>query len=267
MKTIPVTAMLQVPDSERAVAAATATKTCMNCCSSDDDARPSCSGSSGSNKPKGAKAKTRASNIDASVVAAAEAVVNGELDAASCYHVSMKMSIDAATPRICGDSIPMKCDALVAMREALSANKPLPLQSKQQAGKSNDSSKPNPPPPCQLLERLNFPEGNIINTLHTILALPPFDPYAPAPKSDVVYKEVVSLTQWSLRENNVMEMELSDKLLHECKSKSQDPNDETRSYLVSRVKDLKRTIILIFDPFRRWPLRICVYFRRIQRIH
>ena len=231
IKAMPVTTMLQVPDADEAAA-----KTCMSCCSNDEDARPSCSGNS--SKPKGAKAKTRASSIDANVVAAAEAVVNGELDAASCYHVSMKMSIDAATPRICGDTMPPKCDALAAMREALSANKPSPLQSKQ-AGKSNSSSKPSPPPPCQLLERLNFPEGNLINTLHTILALPPFDPYAPAPKSDVVYKEVVSLMQWSLREDNVIEMELSDKLLHECKPKSKDPNDETRSYLVSSAEVLK----------------------------
>lgn len=227
IKTMPVTTTLQVPDAADAAAAAT---TCMNCCSNEDDASPSCSGSSsssGSSKPKGAKAKIRTSSIDANVVAAAEAVVNGELDAASCYHVSMKMSIDAATPRICGDTMPLKCDALAAMREALSANKPLPLQSKQAGNKASQH-----PPPCQLLERLNFPEGNIINTLHTILALPPFDPYAPAPKSDVVYKEVVTLMQWSLREDNVIEMELSDKLLHECKPKSNDPNEERRSYLV-----------------------------------
>lgn len=90
------------------------------------------------------------------------------------------------------------------------------------------------PAGCQLLERLNFPEGNIINTLHTILALPPFDPYAPPPKSETVYKEVVSLMQWSLRDDNAIELELSDKLLHACDQKSTDPNDKTRSYLVSR---------------------------------
>lgn len=217
IKTMPITTTLQVTDTDAAT-------TCMNCCSNDGDASPS-----GSSKTKGAKAKCRSScsaSIDVNVAAAAEAVVNGELDAASCYHVSMKMSIDAATPRICGDTMPLKCDALAAMREALSANKPLPLNSKQAHSKHS-------PPPCQLLERLNFPEGNIINTLHTILALPPFDPYAPAPKSDVIYKDVVSLMQWSLREDNVMEMELSEKLLHECKPKSKDSNDETRSYLVS----------------------------------
>lgn len=242
IKTKQVTSTFQLID-----AGAEATTACANCCSNEDDASPSSSNS----KPKGAKAKSRSSGtIDANVVAAAEAVVNGELDAASCYHVSMKMSIDAATPRICGDNMPLKCDALAAMREALSSNKPLPLakQQQQQSNSNNNKNSP-PPPPCQLLERLNFPEGNIINTLHTILALPPFDPYAPAPKSDVEYKEVVSLMQWSLREDNVIEMELSDKLLHECKSKSKDSNDETRSYLVCKwMQRQQNTTKMLYNP-------------------
>lgn len=242
IKTKRVTSTFQLNDTE--ADAATTTTACANCCSNDADDDSGPSGSNSSSKPKGAKAKCQPSGtiVDANVVAVAEAVVNGELDAASCYHVSMKMSIDAATPRICGDNMPLKCDALAAMREALSSNKPLPLNAKQQqpqqlqqSSNNNNKNSPPPPPPCQLLERLNFPEGNIINTLHTILALPPFDPYAPAPKSEVIYKEVVSLMQWSLREDNVIEMELSDKLLHECKSIAKDSNDETRSYLVCRL--------------------------------
>ncbi|EDW24868.1 GL24379 [Drosophila persimilis] len=166
--------------------------------------------------------------------------INGELDA-SCYHVSMKMSIDAATPRLCGELfVPLKCDALAAALPVALG----PAAADTAEDDADDDDLPSPPPnqamparsgtpPCQLLERLNFPEGNIINTLHTILALPPFDPYAPPPRSEVVYKDVVSLMQWSLRDDNAIELELSDKLLHECEHKSNDPNEEARSYLMA----------------------------------
>ncbi|XP_033244271.1 uncharacterized protein LOC108154167 isoform X3 [Drosophila miranda] len=186
--------------------------------------------------------------------------INGELDA-SCYHVSMKMSIDAATPRLCGELfVPLKCDALAAALPV--ALGPADADTAEDDADDYDvpastlspahahahakvaAQLPSPPPnqamparsgtpPCQLLERLNFPEGNIINTLHTILALPPFDPYAPPPRSDVVYKDVVSLMQWSLRDDNAIELELSDKLLHECEHTSNDPNEEARSYLMA----------------------------------
>ncbi|BFF90686.1 uncharacterized protein DMAD_09170 [Drosophila madeirensis] len=225
--------------------------------------------------------------------------INGELDA-SCYHVSMKMSIDAATPRLCGELfVPLKCDALaaalpVALGPAAAAAVDADADADADAAADDASAStlppahahakvaaqlPSPPPnqamparsgtpPCQLLERLNFPEGNIINTLHTILALPPFDPYAPPPKSDVVYKDVVSLMQWSLRDDNAIELELSDKLLHECEHKSNDPNEEARSYLMA-IENMR-----LFSEDPKNPLRdadgqlraITLYFQNLAFI-
>ncbi|XP_068152169.1 uncharacterized protein [Drosophila tropicalis] len=151
-------------------------------------------------------------------------VVNGELDA-SCYHVNMRVHEDSTDAQM----VPMKCDSGDSSASTTSAAKPNAANVAAKLAKPVQSSSP----PCQLLERLNFPEGNIINTLHTILALPPFDPYAPPAKSDTTYKEVISLMQWSLRDDNAIELELSEKLLHECEHKSNDPNDETRSYLMA----------------------------------
>ncbi|XP_032578790.1 uncharacterized protein LOC6606589 isoform X2 [Drosophila sechellia] len=158
-----------------------------------------------------------------------EPLVNGELPMEeappSCCHVmslsSMDVDVDAE-----GDVDATASSSCVATATQLNSSPP--PAGVQQAKPARSSS-----PPCQLLERLNFPDGNIINTLHTILALPPFDPYAPAPKAETVYKEVVSLMQWSQREDNAIELELSDKLLHECEHKGGDPNDETRSYLMA----------------------------------
>jgi len=163
-----------------------------------------------------------------------EPLVNGELPMEeappSCCHVmslsSMDVDVDADAE---GDVDATASSSCVATASQL--NPSPPPAGVQQAKPARSSS-----PPCQLLERLSFPDGNIINTLHTILALPPFDPYAPAPKAETVYKEVVSLMQWSQREDNAIELELSDKLLHECEHKGGDPNDETRSYLVGSQK-------------------------------
>ncbi|KAH8264160.1 hypothetical protein KR038_003883 [Drosophila bunnanda] len=213
----------------------------------------------------------------ASASACDDPMLNGELDPeAPCCHVSMKMSIDAATPRLCNDACaPLKCDATSFVDATASSS-----SSSAHVDDAASQLPPSPPPvqamparsstpPCQLLERLNFPEGNIINTLHTILALPPFDPYAPAPKSETVFKEVVSLMEWSLREDNAIELQLSDKLLHECEHKSGgDPNDETRSYLMA-IENMR-----LFSEDPKNPLRdadgqlraITLYFQNLAFI-
>ncbi|KRK03562.1 uncharacterized protein LOC6536896 isoform X1 [Drosophila yakuba] len=197
-----------------------------------------------------------------------EPLVNGELPMEeappSCCHVMSlsSMDVDADVDADAeGDVDAATSSSCVATASQL--NPSPPPAGVQQAKPARSSS-----PPCHLLERLNFPEGNIINTLHTILALPPFDPYAPAPKAETVYKEVVSLMQWSQREDNAIELELSDKLLHECEHKGGDPNDETRSYLMA-IENMR-----LFSEDPKNPLRdadgqlraITLYFQNLAFI-
>ncbi|EDX13133.1 GD18870 [Drosophila simulans] len=190
-----------------------------------------------------------------------EPLVNGELPMEeappSCCHVmslsSMDVDVDAE-----GDVDATASSSCVATASQLNSSPP----------PAGEAGAEHTAPPCQLLERLNFPDGNIINTLHTILALPPFDPYAPAPKAETVYKEVVSLMQWSQREDNAIELELSDKLLHECEHKGGDPNDETRSYLMA-IENMR-----LFSEDPKNPLRdadgqlraITLYFQNLAFI-
>ncbi|XP_017039941.1 uncharacterized protein LOC108087192 isoform X2 [Drosophila ficusphila] len=173
-------------------------------------------------------AHTKETDAEESLDTNMQHMVNGELPsevpASSCCHVMSSMDVD-----VDGDvDADIEAATSSSSCSASQLNPSPPPAGHQQAKPARSSS-----PPCNLLERLNFPEGNIINTLHTILALPPFDPYAPAPKAETVYKEVISLMQWSQREDNAIELELSDKLLHECEHKGGDPNDETRSYLMA----------------------------------
>jgi len=139
-----------------------------------------------------------------------EPLVNGELpsgeDTPPCCHVMSLSAMDVDADADVDVDADAEADATSCSTSQL--NPSPPPAGVQQAKPARSSS-----PPCHLLERLNFPEGNIINTLHTILALPPFDPYAPAPKAETVYKEVVSLMQWSQREDNAIELELSDACL------------------------------------------------------
>ncbi|XP_017005031.2 uncharacterized protein [Drosophila takahashii] len=201
---------------------------------------------------------------------AEEPLVNGELPSEEeeatplpppCCHVMSLSSMDVDADADADPDVDVDAEATSCSTSQL--NPSPPPAGVQQAKPARSSS-----PPCHLLERLNFPEGNIINTLHTILALPPFDPYAPAPKAETVYKEVVSLMQWSQREDNAIELEVSDKLLHECEHKGGDPNDETRSYLMA-IENMR-----LFSEDPKNPLRdadgqlraITLYFQNLAFI-